>query len=333
MVILQKLLDRGDQLWHIPEDAATNARVGDFAKPTRPPVHPRTRRRDTGQREAWRSSEPGLHARVRVGRVVVHDDVPLEGGGGLGIDRVADAHERLLPMARQARAKHWALAQAERRTQGGRAVTRVVGGPRPTAALLQGEAGLGAIEGLAVTVLVDTPHQGLVRGLEREADDLVALLDKTVVAAEREGREAMGVAVVVFPDATDRRLAEALRLSPAPRAPRGRLRWLALQRGLDACADVLLGNAWDTTRTWSRLLQTREPKRQESFSPALHGGPGEVQCPRDVLAEWAIGRHLDNVGTRHPSHGETAAMRPRGQSRARFGRQQERGCGSHAPQR
>ena len=140
-----------------------------------------------------------------------------------------------------------------------------------------------------------------------------------------------GVEVVLFPDTTDRRVAEALRLGHAPHTPVGRIRWLAMQSGLDDGADYLFGNAWDATRPWSVVLQARHPTSQEPFSPELYGGPGDVQFPRDVLAPRALGRHLDHVGTLYPSQGDTAAMRPRGQSRALFGRQQDRGCGSHAP--
>ena len=329
-MILQKRLDRGDQLWHIPEDAATNALVGDFAEPPLHHVHPRTRSRDEVQMEAWMSSEPGFHARVLVGRVVVHDDMQIEFGGGLQIDLAEEANELLMPMARHALANHLAIEHAESRKQGGRAVTLVVVRHRPTAALLQWKAWLGTIEGLDLTFLVDTQHKGFVRGIEIESDDIVELLNKMFVSTDLEGLDEMGFEVVLFPDTTDRRLAEALRLGHAPRTPVGRIRWLAMQRGLDDGTDVLLGNAWDTTRTWRVFLQARQPKSQKPFSPELHGGPGDVQFPCDVLAECAIGRHLDNGGTLHQSQGETAAMRPCGQSRTFFGRQQDRGCGSHA---
>ena len=331
-MILQKLLDRGDQLWHIPKDAATNALVGDFAEPTLHHVHPRTRSRDEVQMEAWMSSEPGFHARVLVGRVVVHDDVQIEFGGGLHIDRVEEANELLMPMARHALANHLAIEHAESREQGGRAVTLVVVRHRPTAALLQWKAWLGTIESLNLTFLVDTQHQGFVRGIEIESDDIVELLNKMVVSTDLEGLDEMGFEVVVFPDTTDRRLAEAMRLGHASRTPVGRVRWLAMQSGLDDGADFLLGNAGDTTRTWSVFLQARQSKSQEPFSPELHGGPGDVQFPRDVLAPCAVSRHLDNGGTLHQSQREPAATRPRGQCRALFGRQQNRGCGSHAPQ-
>ena len=265
-----------------------------------------------------------------MGGVVVHDDVQIEVGGGLAIDRVEEANELLMPMAPHALANHRAIEHAESREQGGRAVTLVVVRHRPTAAFFHWKAWLGAIESLDLTFLVDTQHKGFVRGIERESDDLVELLDKLFVAADFEGLDEMGFEVVLFPDTTDRRLTEAMCLGHAPRAPVCRIQWLSMQSGLDDGTDGLLGNAGETTRTWSVFFQTRQPKSQEPFSPELHGGPGDVQFPRDVLAACAIGRHLDNVGTLHQSQWETAAMRPRGQSGALFGRQQDRGCGSHA---
>src|SRR3990167_984257 len=204
--------------------------------------------------EPWMSPEPRLHARVLVGRVIVHDDMQIECGRGLDVDLLEEADELLMPMARHALANHLAVEHAEGRKQGGRAVALVVVRHRPTAALLQWKAGLGAIEGLDLTFLVDTQHKGFVRGIEIESDDIVELLDKMFVAADLEGLDEMGFEVVLFPDTTDRRLAEAMRLGHAPRAPVGRIRWLAVQRGLDDCADFLLGNAWDTTRSEERRV-------------------------------------------------------------------------------
>src|ERR1700675_3395669 len=92
------------------------------------------------------SLEPGGHARMLVGRVVVRHDVQIRSGWGLDIDRVEEADEFLVPMAWHALADHFAIEHAEGRKQRGRAVALVIVRHRSTAALLQGETGLRAIE-------------------------------------------------------------------------------------------------------------------------------------------------------------------------------------------
>jgi len=274
--------------------------------------------------------EPGFHARVLVGPVVVHDEMQAEFGRSFEIDLLEETEKLLMPMTRHAVADHFAVEHAEGRKQGGRAVAFVVVRHRPTAAFLQRQARLGAIEGLDLTFLVDAQHQRFVRGIEIKPDDVVEFFDKVFVAAELEGLDEMGLEVVLLPDTTDRGLAEALGLGHAARAPMGRIRWCRMQSGFDDGTDFFPGNTRHTTRTWSVLLQTLQPQRQETFPPELHRGPGDSQLSCDVLTEHTVGRQLDNLCPLHQSQREASPMRPRGQNRPLFGRQKDRGCSSHA---
>ena len=95
--------------------------------------------------EPGMSLEPRLHARVLVGRVVVHDDMQIEFGRGLDVDLPEESNELLVPMPRHAVANHLAVEHAEGRKQGGRAVAPVVVRHRPTAAFFHGKTGLGAV--------------------------------------------------------------------------------------------------------------------------------------------------------------------------------------------
>ena len=331
IVIFQILLDSGDQLWRVPKDAATDALVGDFAKPPLYHVHPRTRSRDEAQMEPRMSPEPRFHARVLMGRVIVRNEMQVEFGRGLDVDLVEEADELLMPMARHAFADHLAVEHVEGRKQCGRTIAFVVVCHGLATALLQRKAGLGAIEGLDLTFLVDTQNKGFVRWIEIESNDIVELLDKVFVATELEGLDEMGLEVVLFPDALNGHPTDFLCLGHATHAPMGSIGRLRVQCGIDDCANFLFWNVWNATRTRSVLFQTFQPQSQKTFPPELYRRSGNFQCSRDVLAEHAIGRHLDNLSTLHQSRWETAAMSPRGQGRALFGRQKDRGCGSHAP--
>ena len=133
------------------------------------------------------SLQPACHAGVFVGPIVIHDQMYVEPGPRVGVDLLEEPNELLVPMARHAVADDRAIEHAQGCEQRGGAVALVVVRHGPAAALLQGEAWLGAVEGLDLAFLVDTQDQGFVRGVEVQADDIVELLDKMLVAADLEG--------------------------------------------------------------------------------------------------------------------------------------------------
>jgi len=79
-------LDRGHEIGLQRKDAATNRLVGDLAEPALDEVEPRTRGRREVQMEAGVLREPVLHVGVLVGRVVVEDQMDLEGLGNFAVD-------------------------------------------------------------------------------------------------------------------------------------------------------------------------------------------------------------------------------------------------------
>ena len=114
--------------------------------------------------EAGMALEPGTDLRVLVGGVVVEDDVDDLAGRHLGLDGVEEADELLMPVALHAAADDLALEHVERGEQGRRAVALVVVGHGAAAALLQRQAGLGAVERLDLALLVDRQHDAWAGG-------------------------------------------------------------------------------------------------------------------------------------------------------------------------
>jgi hypothetical protein len=86
------------------------------------------------------------HLRVLVGGVVVEDEVNDLADRHLGLDGIEEADELLMPVALHAAADHHAFQDVQRREQRGGAVALVVMGQGAGAALLHGQAGLGAVE-------------------------------------------------------------------------------------------------------------------------------------------------------------------------------------------
>ena len=99
--------------------------------------------------------QPLAHLRVLVGCVVVDDGVDFLSRRHLRLDGVEEANELLVPVALHIAADHGAVEDIEGREQCRRAVTLVVVGHRPGAALLHWQAGLGTVERLDLALFID----------------------------------------------------------------------------------------------------------------------------------------------------------------------------------
>lgn len=145
-----------------------------------------------------------------VGPVVVHDQMQIEMGRGFSVDLLEEPDELLVAMPRHTVADDFPIQDAQRREQRGGAVALIVVRHGPAAAWLQGKARLRAIEGLDLAFFVDGEDQGLIRGIEIEADHIVELLDELFVAADLESLDEVGLEAMLLPDAAHRGFADPL---------------------------------------------------------------------------------------------------------------------------
>ena len=165
VVTFQVVFDCGDQLRNAIKTAAADSLVGNLAKPALDEVQPRTRRRNEVKVESGMSSNPGFDPWVFVGCVVVHDQMQIEMRWRLDIDLVEETNELLVSMTCHAVADHFAIEQAQRSEQCGRAVALVVVRHGPAAPLLDRQSWLGTIQSLDLAFLIDAQDQSLSGGL------------------------------------------------------------------------------------------------------------------------------------------------------------------------
>src|SRR6266478_5763109 len=92
--------------------------------------------------------EPRANLGVLVCCVVVEDDVDDLAGGNVGLDRIEKPYELLMAMALHTATDDLAFQDVERGKQGGGAMPLVVMRHCRATALLDGQAGLGAVERL-----------------------------------------------------------------------------------------------------------------------------------------------------------------------------------------
>src|ERR1035437_4520843 len=88
-----ELLDGGDQLRYARKDSATNAFVGQFAKPPFDQIEPGRRGRSEVQMKARVLGQPPVDLRMFVRPVVVQDHVDVQLGWDAGIDLAQDLAE------------------------------------------------------------------------------------------------------------------------------------------------------------------------------------------------------------------------------------------------
>ena len=88
--------------------------------------------------------------------------------------------------------------------QRGRAVAYVVVGHRPGLAGFKRQAGLGPVQRLDLSFLVDGQHHGTLRRVDVQADDIAQLAGQIGVSGQLKGPDALRLELVVGPDALDR---------------------------------------------------------------------------------------------------------------------------------
>jgi len=255
-MVLNVSHDGFDQLRHTAERAASDALLGDFAKPPLDHVEPRTRGWGEMQVESRVALEPCLDSLVFVGGVVVDDQVQVELGRRFGVDLLQETDEFLMAMARHAIADHGAVEHAQGGEQGGGAVARVVvalagGNARP-----ERQDRLDAVERLDLALLVHTQDKRLVRGIEIQSHHIGHLFDESLVAAEFERLDQVRLEIVHAPDAPHAGLRNALGRSHGARAPMRRVGRRRVKGRLDHGPDLAGRDARLASRARSIFLQT-----------------------------------------------------------------------------
>src|ERR1700730_1063397 len=212
--MLDPFVDRGFEFRDIVEDASADALARDLGEEPLDEIEPRTGCRREMQLETLVPGEPALHLLCLVRGVIVDDQMQIEMGGRLAVDLPQERQEFVRPVAWQTFADDLASRHIKRGEERCRAVALVVVGHRASAALLQGQAGLGAVERLNLALLVDGQHERLLRRIEIEAD--LDLFGEIGVGGDLEALHLMRLEPVLVPDALYARVPLMRPPTPAP---------------------------------------------------------------------------------------------------------------------
>jgi hypothetical protein len=107
------------------------------------------------------------------------------------------------------------------------------------AALLHGQAGMGAVERLDLALLIDAEHQRLVGRIELEPDHVLHLGGEVLIARDFEGLDQVRLEPVRMPYPLDTAVRDARRRGHAAYAPVGRIRRLLKPRHVHHLVNLL----------------------------------------------------------------------------------------------
>ena len=240
-------------------------------------------------------SEPLAHLRMLVGCVVVDDGVDFLSRRHLRLNGVEETDELLVPVALHIAANDGAVEDIEGGEQCRRAMTLVVVGHRPGAALLHWQAGLGAVERLDLAFFIDREDDGMGGRIDIEADDVAQLVDEARVGGELELFHPVRLQAVRAPDALDGTRADADDLGHHGRGPVGCLGGrVGLGERHDPFGDVRSErrNARGPCLIVQKAVVTR---LHEAFLPAPHTGLRLAGPAHDLIGANIVRAQQDDL--------------------------------------
>ena len=165
-------VDGGLKIYHATEDTALQSLLGKFGEEPLDCIEPRARGWREVKGEARVAGEPLAHLGMLVDGVIVEDHVNELSGRHLRLNSIQKADELLVPVALHTSADDLAFEHVESSEKRRCAVALVVVGHRAGATFLHRQAGLGAVEGLDLRLLIDRKHDGVGGRIDIEPDNI-----------------------------------------------------------------------------------------------------------------------------------------------------------------
>jgi len=275
------------ELGHAVECPSSDALPCNLSEQSLDEVEPGAGCRREVEFEARMVLEPTVHGRCFVCAVIVDDQVQVEVRERFTVDFFQEHQEFPGAMERQAVTDDLAGRHIERGEQCRGSVTFVVVRHGAGAALLHGQARLGAIEGLDLALLVDGKHQGFLGRVEIEADDVLDLLGEVGIVGDLEGTNEMRLEPVLIPDALHAGVADAHLLGHGAHAPVRGVGGTFLHRFLDDLELDVGGDRLLAGRLGTSLDEAGDASLDEVLLPAPNGrfrNSGFAHDGRDAMA-------------------------------------------------
>src|SRR5438093_6920663 len=260
--------------------------------------------------------------------VVVDDDVQVYACRCFLIDFFEKANEFLMTMSRHTVANHFPIQNIQSSEQRRCAVPFIVMRESAAASGFHRQSRLSSVQGLDLRFFIHAKHESFFRRIHVKAHNILQFFNKPWVSAELERLRQMRFEIVLFPNAAYRGFAQSLNFSHCPRTALRCVWRFGVQRRFNNRANFFGADARHTPRSRSILLQSRKSKSQEALPPQLYGRARHIQFLSNVLTQYALGSHTNNLSTLDQPRRNSASTRPSIERRLFFGGQYNRGCTS-----
>src|SRR5258705_1154206 len=170
--MLQESKDVSHQLRNALEAAQSNDLARDFAEEAFHQVKPRGGGGGKVQMKTLLACEPSLDSGMLVRGVIVADDMDLFIRSDGGIDFLQEGQPFAVTMPVGRMCQHFAAQVVQCGKESHRPVPVVIMGAGADMALSEGQAGLGALQSLALALLVTAQNHGVVRRVQIKADNV-----------------------------------------------------------------------------------------------------------------------------------------------------------------
>lgn len=167
--------------------------------------------------EARMAGQPGLDFGMFVRRVVTQDEVQITIPRDPRIEQSREGQPLLMTVPWVTLADDFAVGDVEGRKQGRRPMAHIVMGHRLGASFLQGQARLGPIQCLDLTLLVTAQHQSVLWSVEIKADDIFELFGEFRIVRDLESPRQMRLKPVRLPNSPSSSQAGRIGVNPAQR--------------------------------------------------------------------------------------------------------------------
>ncbi len=201
--------DSLDELRHLAERIAPNRLAGEDIEPDLHLIEPRSIRGSVVKVKSGTPCQPSLDLGMLMRGVVVDDEMNIEVSGHVGLDVAQELEELLVTMTGLALGHHFPGGDVQGGKQGGGAVPLVVVRNPFHVSQSQGQHGLTSFQRLDLALLVHAQHQGVLGGIQVQADDIPYFVDKERIGGKLEALVSMGLQTIRAPNAMNRVLGQA----------------------------------------------------------------------------------------------------------------------------
>ena len=270
-------------------------------------VEPRRAGRREVQVEPRALRQPRPHAVVLVGTVVVNDEMQVHPRRGLPVDLLEKPEPFDMRVLGLGPRDEFAVQVVQGGEQRDRPVAPVVMGPRPGRPAPQGQARLGALQGLTLALLVATEPDRPLGRVQIQTDHVPEFLRELRVVGHLEGLHHMRLDVVGAPDPVDGVRRQPRRGGHGAHAPsRPRRRRLGCPE--DNVFDLLGGDRGSSPPT-GPIPQARQPLPVKTLRPLVHTSLADAEFCRHLLLRQPGDPSQDDPCPQVVSHGGGGCLR------------------------